>query len=324
MFSAFLELMGLKERDFASAARGIAEELSAAGYTETVVRAAESVDRAANLEIIRLLLNGGEGVVRDPQKALLWAQWALRKKRKVQIAEYVEKIIPDEIAADRELKRQGFGPILEQANAGDFDALMRLWQHYLEIAESIRSKIRPLDVADNAKLVGAAADAIKRADGYFGRILHLPKTDINMDGFAEQLNLHSALKAELSERSKEVTRRAPATVKAADTPTSGKPAKAMEDIPPPKKSAPKSTAMKPSNQARSPSKNTSRQITWNSSFKHCATCDHWGGQRKVALGKWSVTFDEFGSGACYARPHDTRELKSTYKCIKFVKWRVLK
>lgn len=119
MFSRVLSALGIRKPSDEQEIIRIGAELLSAGFNDLVERAVEENDRAAHLDIIKSLLHGGPGVTRNPADALVWARAALERSRKIQIAEYVEKLIPEALAGDALLVKKGHGRLLERANRGD-------------------------------------------------------------------------------------------------------------------------------------------------------------------------------------------------------------
>jgi hypothetical protein len=119
MFSRLLGAFGVKKPSGEQEIIRIGAELMAADFDDIVVRAVEENDRAAHLDVIKTLLYGAPGVTRNPADALLWARAALERGRKIQIAEYAEKLIPEAIAGDALLVKKGHARLLERANRSD-------------------------------------------------------------------------------------------------------------------------------------------------------------------------------------------------------------
>lgn len=119
MFSTILSALGVRKPSDEQEIIRIGAELLSAGFNDLVERAVEENDRAAHLDIIKSLLHGAPGVTRNPADALVWARAALERSRKIQIAEYVEKLIPEALAGDALLVKQGHRKLLERANRGD-------------------------------------------------------------------------------------------------------------------------------------------------------------------------------------------------------------
>lgn len=140
----------------------------AAGKQNLIDRALEENDRMAHLQIIETLLYGEPGIVRCPEDALVWAMAALKIKRKVQIAEYAEQLIPSVIAADKFLVKKGLHQTLVLANRGSAKAQCELARVLLEEGKRTRGDIHVSTSQDrNLHFYGSGSFYFNRAMDWY-------------------------------------------------------------------------------------------------------------------------------------------------------------
>lgn len=141
IFASILKAIGLPKPERESEIVRIVAVFRAANKEELIKQAIEINDREAHLKIIESLLYGAPGITRDPRDAQIWADAALKRKRKVQIAEYAEKLIPAAIASDEFLIKKKLGKTLALANSGDTKAQSKLADVLLAEGKKSRGEI---------------------------------------------------------------------------------------------------------------------------------------------------------------------------------------
>jgi len=62
-----------------------------------------------------------------------------------------------------------------------------------------------------------------------------------------------------------------------------------------------------------------------SNYKCCATCNHWGGLRKLSKLHYKVEYgNDTDKGECVCGGWNGHQQKATDTCSKWVKWSILK